>query len=784
MIWQFKNNLRFILLTALILTDTLVAQNSTVLKMPVGKSFGQITGQVVDQKTGKPLVGVNIIVQGTSFGAATDNDGRFTIQKMPPGTYMIVASMIGYHQETMDGITVTAEHAVHVNFELKERVIPLKEVIVTPGHFSLMESGPRSSSGLGAADLRNFPQFGEDIYRAVSRLPGLASNDFSAKFYVRGGEQDEVLILLDGMELFDPFHLKDFGGALSVIDVELIREIDMISGAFPAEYGNRLSGVFNMKTRTPAIEKPKTSLALSFMNARLLSEGSFNKDKCRWQVLARRGYIDFILELIGEGDNYKPGYYDILGKLQYFLNKNHEISAHVLISHDKLKGAENDLPDSRNDELLNNNYSNSHGWLTWNAQFHSRLFAQTVLSVGSAFDDKLSQGYFNDILEYEASDKHKYYFFGLKQNWRYEATDRYLLKWGFDAKSYDAVYDYHYININLDQNNMYSRRDKNLDTDGAEFGLYLANRFRVSNAMTLELGMRYQYASWTGDNNCNPRVNVAYKLGDRTTLRTGWGIFNQIHSIDKLNMVDDDYTYYPAESSRHFMTGLEHVFLNGIHIRVEGYYKLLSDIRPRYISYRYNTDTSPENSHDRIRLEPERGKSRGIEVYLRKDNWGKFKWWLSYSYSLFENIIDGRNVPREMDQRHTINMDFSYQPVKKWAVNVSWHYHSGWPYTEETVNIISQNADGSYRWDWAPGTLYGKRFPAYHRMDLRVSRYFQLQNSRLSLFIEIRNLYNRKNIRQYEYSEVVIHSLDSYTFIKEPREWLPLIPSFGISWDF
>ncbi len=783
MIMKLKDNLRFVLLTALFLTDALVAQNSTVSKISDGKSPGQIIGQVVDQKKGKPLVGVNIIVQGTSFGAATDADGRFTIRKIPPGTYTLIASMIGFNQETWNGITVTAEHPAHVNFELKERIIPLKEIIVTPGHFSLMESGPRSSSGLGAADLRNFPQFGEDIYRAVSRLPGLASNDFSAKFYVRGGEQDEVLILFDDMELFDPFHLKDFGGSLSVIDVELIREIIMISGAFPAEYGNRLSGVFNMKTRTPAMEKPKTSLALSFMNSRLLSEGSFNKGKCCWQVLARRGYIDYILGLIGEDDSYKPGYYDIFGKVQYFLNKNHEISAHVLVSHDKLTGAENDLPDPLNDEKLNNRYGNSTSWLSWRAQFHSRLYSQTTLSFGSAFADKLSQGTYDDILEYEASDKHKYHFFGLKQNWSYEFNDRNLVKWGFDTKNYDARYDYYYTNINWDQNNAYSRRDKNLDTDGTEFGLYVANRFQVSKPMTVELGMRYQYASWTGDKHWNPRINLAYKLSDRTTLRTGWGIFNQIHAIDKLNMVDDDYTYYPAESARHFMTGVEHAFMNGINIRIEGYYKFLSNIRPRYISYRYNTDTSPENSHDRIRLEPDRGKSRGIEVYLRKDNWGKFKWWLNYAYSLFENIIDGKNVPREMDQRHTVNMDFSYQPVKKWAVNVSWHYHSGWPYTEETINIIAQNPNGSYRWDWAPGTLFGKRFPAYHRMDLRVSRYFQLQNSRLSLFLEIRNLYNRKNIRQYEYSEVSIQSINNYTYKKEPREWLPLIPSFGVNWE-
>ncbi|UCE07986.1 MAG: carboxypeptidase-like regulatory domain-containing protein, partial [bacterium] len=113
---RLKDNLRFILLTALILTDALVAQNSTVSMMSIAESSNQISGQVVDQTTGKPLVGVNIIVQGTSFGAATDSDGRFTIQKIPPGIYTIVASMIGYHQETRDGITVTAEHPAHVKF--------------------------------------------------------------------------------------------------------------------------------------------------------------------------------------------------------------------------------------------------------------------------------------------------------------------------------------------------------------------------------------------------------------------------------------------------------------------------------------------------------------------------------------------------------------------------------------------------------------------------------------------------------------------------------------------
>ena len=769
----------FILFT---LTGSLFGQSTIKTR----KTFGQITGRIWEQKTGEPLIGVNVFVQGTPFGAITDSTGYFIIGRIPPGDYAIVASIIGYQLKTVDSVVVAAEKITQVDFKLQERVIPLKEVIVTPGHFALMEIGPRSSSGLGAEDLRNFPQFGEDIYRAAARLPGLASNDFSAKFYVRGGEQDEVLILLDGMELFDPFHLKDFGGAISVIDVELIREIDMLSGAFPAEYGNRLSGVFNMTTRTPDSEKPKTSLALSFMNARLLSEGSFNQGQCRWQVLARRGYVDYILDLIGEGDSYQPHFYDVSAKLQYLLNQNHEVSVHVLTSSDKFEGSENDLPDPANAENIHNQYGNRHAWVTWNAQLHSKLFAQSVAFIGSAFDDRLSQGYYNEILEYEASDEHEYWFTGLKQNWTYDINDWCLLKWGFDVKNYHAVYDYYYKSIKSDQINEYNRRDKDIKTDGTEFALYLANRFRLSALLTAEAGLRYQSATWTGDKNWNPRLNLAYKVDMRTTVRAGWGIFSQTHPIDKLSLADDDYTFYPAEKSEHFMTGLEHEFVDGINLRVEGYFKKLSNIRPRFISYRYNTDTSPENSHDRLRLAPDGGQSKGVEVYLRKDNWGLFKWWLSYAYSLVDNEIDGRNVPREMDQRHTINLDCSYQPNQKWACNISWQYHTGWPYTEETVHIIARNPNGSYNWDWAPGELYGKRFPDYHRMDIRISRNFETKKGRIALFLEVRNLYDRKNIRQYDYplNEVIIESIDSYTYNKVPREWLPRVPSFGISWEF
>jgi hypothetical protein len=552
----------------------------------------------------------------------------------------------------------------------------------------------------------------------------------------------------------------------------------MMTGAFPAEYGNRLSGVFNMKTRIPDIEKRRTSLALSFTNARFLSEGSFTKGKGFWQIILRRGYIDYILDILGHGKNSKPIYHDVLGKVQYFLNNNHHFSVHLLASNDDFKWKDNEF------EELNAVYRNVYSWLKWEAQLQSRLFSQTVFSAGRIAHDRFAERIIDDFLEWEASFIRNFNFYGFRQSWLYELSHRYQLKLGIDSKNYAVDYDYEFINTNWDLHNTYTKKDVKLEKIGNEFGLYLTNRFSLFTPLTAELGIRYDYASWTKDKNISPRINLAYRLRKYTTIRAGWGKFYQTHSIQDLNIVDDDYTFYPAEFSEHFVLGLEHEFRNGIAFRFEGYHKNHINIHPRYFNYRYIMDISVENSHDRVRQTPDWGVSKGFEVYLHKNNEYRHKWWFSYAYSILEDKIDGLIVPRKMDQRHTIYADYSFQPNKKWALNLTWQYHSGWPYTEETIHVTGQHQNGGYYWQWAPGTIHGKRHQAYHRMDVRLSRYFDTRKGHISTYGEIRNLYNRKNIKDYDYININIYSPNDYSYEKEARGWLPIMLSFGIIWDF
>lgn len=744
---------------------------------------GEIVGTVVDKGTQEPLMGVNVVIPGTQLGAATGADGNFMISRIPAGDYELQASIMGYEVSRMANIQVKDDATVEVTFQLSEQAVPLEAVVVTTGHFSMMQKEPTVHQTLKREDIRSFSQLGEDVYRAITRLPGLSGNDYSSKFTVRGGENEEVLVLLDGLELYEPFHLKDFGGSVSVIDVEAIGGIDMITGAFPAQYGDRLSGVFNISSATSGQGKRRTSVGISFMNARFLTEGNFGAGKGQWLVLGRRGYIDLVLSLIGEDDDISPTYYDILGKVQFQFNENHAVSAHYLLANDRLNFVDNE------DDVYTT-YGNMYGWVNWNARLLSHLYGETVLSFGHV--DQNREG--TDLSSRDgsvissAADARDFNFQGLKQDWHLSLSERFLLKGGFDAKRVAADYDYFNQDRKTDvlpDGTFAIRFDTTrvlLSPTGNEFGAYLSEKVRLLRPLTMEVGLRYDRASWADDNAISPRFNLAYVPGGNTAFRLGWGRFYQSQGIHKLDVQDGEELFYPAELAEHRVIGFEQTFAKDIKLRVEAYQKKLSHIRPRYQNLSNQIEAFPEVVDDRIRVDPEQGEAKGIEFYLKKDTGGKISWWVSYAYAFAEEEIGGLTVPRNFDQRHTIYLDLNYRPNPKWRINLAWQYHSGWPYTASTFERVDlPNGQIFVREIYGP--LNAERFPAYHRMDVRINRYFDISKGRLSFFLELRNLYNRKNVRLYDYDLFLRN--DGRLIVERVQEhWLPLLPSIGLSWDF
>ena len=251
---------------------------------------GSIQGRVVDSDTGEPIAGAGVALDGTSLRALTDGQGRFTLASVPSGIYTVRVSQVAFEQLVRSDVRVVTGASVDLNLSTSAVVFELGEIVVTPGAFSFMDAGSAGRQTMSRTEIESVPQFGEDIFRAVNRFPGLSGGDYSAQFSIRGGRPDETLIVLDGLEIYEPYHMKDFAdGAISILDVETIDGVELLTGGFPVDYGNRLSGVFNVTSRRPAPDSTRYSLGMSLVNARAMAQGTFGDGKGSWFVSRAKG---------------------------------------------------------------------------------------------------------------------------------------------------------------------------------------------------------------------------------------------------------------------------------------------------------------------------------------------------------------------------------------------------------------------------------------------------------------------------------------------------------------
>jgi outer membrane cobalamin receptor len=771
------------------------------------KSYGSVHGVVLDKMTKKPLAGVSIIVEGTRRGTTTNQDGAFTISKIVSGKYTLIFEYIGYARKKFDHIMILPNQAVDIQIiEMEEQPILLKEIVVTPGSYSIMGGESTVRQTLTSEDIK-IMGWAEDITRAVQRVPGISGNDFSAKFNVRGGDVDEVLVLLDGVQIYKPFHQKDFGGGLfSTVDIETIESLDLLTGGYTAEYGDRMSGVLDLKTKIAKEDKRQTSVGLSLMNLRAFTMGTFNSNKGSWLFSARRGYLDLINRLMKNEFKLLPKYYDLMGKMEYELSNNQTLSAHVFLADDAYKLDEQVIETGKtapNIDFVDTHYGNHYGWLTLDSFFRPQLYARTLLH-GGAVTQKRFRNLFDDdpdahLNAHTVNDDRKLELFGLKQDWAYEVSKNVLLKLGVDAKTLKAKFTYsknirnEFVTANDSLTDQVETLDVQRKENGNQLGFYLSSRFQIFSPLTLETGLRYDYSSYSGDRLWSPRIGVVYSISRATSLRAGGGYYYQSQSIDDLRIEFGENNYHPAELSKHYVLGFEHRFNNGIHVRAEGYLKRISDLQETYVTFANIDEFFPETRDDLIKLIADKATAKGIELYLKHDTGNKFSWWLSYVLSDATDHVTGLQyagplvhrtgtLPRFWDQRHTINLDVNYRPNRKWHFNFAWQYRSGWPYTPFEVKRIARG-DGTFAYyhDW--GLFNSLRYPAYHRLDVRINRHFYPARGKITAFLHVINAYNHENVNNYDFS-ILEQNADRFRYEINTETWFSILPFVGVSWEF
>ena len=254
----------------------------------------EVHGSVRSTTDGAAVPGVEILSRDGRFSTRSDDQGRFTLP-LPPGKHHLEARLPGFVVGHFE-VELLAGERTERDLVLEEAPIALDAIIVVPSRISLMREDPITALDLDRREIFQLPHFGDDIFRALTLLPGITGEESSARFNVRGSRADEVLVLLDRIELFEPYHLKDFGSRISIIPPRTLREVNLITGGFPAQYGDRMSGVLDMSTEQP--EERKTLLGLGLLNSEVSSSGTFDDDRGQWLASGRRSNLDVALDLL------------------------------------------------------------------------------------------------------------------------------------------------------------------------------------------------------------------------------------------------------------------------------------------------------------------------------------------------------------------------------------------------------------------------------------------------------------------------------------------------------
>jgi len=291
---------------------------------------GTIVGVVRDQETHVPLQGANVVIQGTNLGAATTGDGRFRISGVSPGTYSIRAGMIGYAKVTKTDVVVTSGQRTQIMLELSQVAVELGEITVRSSYFSRPQELATSSHTLNFEEIRRSPGASEDVSRVVQSLPGVVLNtDLRNDLIVRGGSPFENYTAIDNLEIPTINHFATqgaTGGAMGMVNTELIRDVTFLTGGFPAKYGDRLSSVMEIELREGNRERTGGKVNLNAAGLSLVGEGPM-ASRGSWLVSARRSYLDFLLKNFNfAGITIIPNYIDAQVKLAYDLTNTDRLA--------------------------------------------------------------------------------------------------------------------------------------------------------------------------------------------------------------------------------------------------------------------------------------------------------------------------------------------------------------------------------------------------------------------------------------------------------------------------
>jgi hypothetical protein len=798
-----------------------------------------LRGRVVD---GPSLEGIpGATVEAASARTVTGEDGEFSL-KLPPGTWVMTISALDYLEQTVS--------VVIANVSLRELEVSLFQMTEFSETVEVRALQPRqlglSAESVEPQEVMRVAGSLDNIFRTVQTLPGVAATeDFGSRLSVRGGEPDQNLTIMDGVEISNPYRLF---GLTSAFNPETVDHFELTAGGFSAKYGDRLSSILIVENRAGTSEKLFTgSMAASITDANLILEGRLpNNTRGSWLVTARRSYYDLVAGRIV--DENLPSFADFQAKLNVEIGTNSTLSVFGLHSRED---TDLNIEDENNREEFGNVVNDAGNDLvsvSFDSTIGLRANSRTIFSwyrnqdfldvngnvrnkskrSNAAGDEAL--GFSRIIFESHLSVEDV----ALRQEFSFLVGGNHFLETGVECHRLETALSFEaHGDRNTSEANGSSIRGgvglpDSLDSvlPSNRVGAWVQDQFVIGPKWTLEPGLRFDWSEANRRGTVSPRLAALFRINPSTRLKGASGLYTQSPGYEKLiqsdffiDLTDASALELEHQRSTHFIVGFERDLSPGVTARVEGFYKTYNNLivgrleteqeRLERVS-RYNFPFELRGSIPTapiITSNPSNdahGNAYGFDVYLSKaatSRESRLAGWLSYTWSRGNRDVYARSYAFDYDRRHSLNLVGSYRLTPKWTLALTARIASGFPYTpplgvrvaamedpEDPERLIPERgAQGLlvYESDFGDtNNLNAGRVPFYARFDMRMSWRPGGDTGNFELYCEVINALNRDNPISLEPRLEYDPDSDVPSIIETPTEGFPFLPSFGIRWRF
>ncbi|MEP7164394.1 MAG: TonB-dependent receptor [Ferruginibacter sp.] len=722
-----------------------------------------ISGYIKDGVTGETLIGATISVKGNSRGINSNQYGFYSLT-LTEGTYSIVGSYIGY-QSMMINIDLKKDSLINIDLYPGTRLS--EEVILTSKkRDNNIKNAQLGKITLPIEQIRSIPAFlGEvDLLKVVQLLPGVRNaGEGSAGFYVRGGGPDQNLILLDDAVVYNSGHLFGF---FSIFNSDAIKNVSLIKGGMPAQYGGRLSSVLDISMKEGNNQKFQVDGGLGLIASRLSIQGPIKKDKASFIISARRTYIDALSKgfIKKSSQFYGSGYYfyDLNAKINYKFNERDRLYLSGYFGRDVF-----DFSNATQSLKVNIPWGNATGTLRWNHVFNNKLFANTT-AVYNDYNFTFNAAQNNFELKLASGIKDV----SLKQDFDFYPFSKHKLKFGL-------LYTYHRFTpsvISGKQDSVVFNPANAQIKYAHEGAIYVQDNWEINSKLNINAGLRYSGFQqigpnkiYTTDANNNridsvvygrgkaiktyggfePRLTVRYSLNEETSIKA-----SITRNLQYIHLVSNAGTTLPTDLwvpstykvkpqlSWLYAAGLFKNFKNNMYeTSLEVYYKDMQNQIEYKEGYVPNSIDDTENS-----FTFGKGWSYGTELFINKVK-GKFTGWIGYTLSWtfrkFPGLNFGNKYPAKFDRRNDLSVVAIYELNNKWKFSATFVYGSGNAATlPQRFYIVGAVLTQEY------SRINEYRLPAYHRLDLAATLTPKKNVSRKvkrEWVFSVFNAYSRKN---------------------------------------